>query len=158
MAPWQDTKGSRETGCGLGRRMRSGGSKKKRGGDAKEGGGEMTVSPRAEQLQTEMGNPGLTTSLHLVAIFINAFSCGFSSLLFVEKAQALFPHFPSSGHTSGHSSLDPGDDASWTFCSHSSWKIKPSASTLQQECNTSHVDHLKFPKSHLSKLQRNRWN
>ena len=112
MAPWQDTQGSRETGCGLGWRMRSRGSRKKRGGDAKEGGGEMTVSPRAEQLQREMGNPGLITSLHLVAIFINAFSYGFSSLLFVEKAQALFLRFPSSGHTSGRSSLDPGDDVS----------------------------------------------
>ena len=55
----------------------------------------MTVSPRAEQLQREMGNPGLITSLHLVAIFINAFSYGFSSLLFVEKAPSLFLHFPS---------------------------------------------------------------
>lgn len=50
MDPWQDMKGSRETGCGLGRRMRNRESRKKRGGDTKEGGGKMTVSPRAEQL------------------------------------------------------------------------------------------------------------
>lgn len=50
MDPWQDMKGSRETGCGLRRRMRIRGSRKKRGGDTKEGGGKMTVSPTAEQL------------------------------------------------------------------------------------------------------------